>query len=251
MYCVYRLKDIFNVLREPASVMKSRFDSLLTNSMIIYLLCECCLQPQECSRSRSKHGQGGVFTRQPSGLARQGSAMSRQGSISLQRQVSDFSRQNSGLQKQGSMVLNRQSSHSVSAETFVWPVKIKSPKDRVVPILPLTMTSFQAAVAVNGRSHLGRLFGMSTPVIPEDVKPVVSEFVSSLGDHLMPKEFESIQERVRVATSRDAPAISNYCVEQFGHFLMREDPESEWRNFLSRRCVFIRSMCVRLTLTLL
>lgn len=236
---MHRLKDVFDVLREPASVMKSRFDGLLANSMIMYLLCECCLQPQECSKSRSKHGQGGVMTRQPSGLVRQGSTMSRQGSMSLQRQVSDFSRQSSGLQRQGSMVLNRQSSHSVCAETSIWPVKIKSPKDRVVPFLPLTMISFQAAVAVNGRSHLGRLFGMSTPVIPEDVKPVVSEFVDSLGDKLLTKEFEAMQEKLRGSTSRDGPAISNYCVEQFGRFLMREDPESEWMNFLSRRYVVL------------
>lgn len=229
------MKEIFSVLGEPLNCISSRCDNLLSSSMHMFLLCECCLQPQTGRGVQKSNGPPGSLKRQASGahLLRQGSSSSRQGISSFNRQISDSFGRGGSFSRQGSSLLGRQRSN-VGDEELHWPIKIKSPKDRVVSFLPLALTSFSAAITVNGTASVGRLFGLASHVVSEEMLPLVSDLASTLAAPKSSKDFEAMQEKVRLVTSKNSPAL-NFCTNQFGLFLTREDPESSWAQFLCRR----------------
>lgn len=233
------MKDIFGVLKEPSNLIKSRYATLLASSMHGYLLCECCLQPQTGLGVKIVDAQPDGLTRQNSasgqrGLLRQGSVFSRQTSLQFNRQNSGLTRLGSHLSRQGSASLGRQNSHLGTADISLWPVKIRSPCDQIIPFLPLAMISLNAALAVNGPPNLGRLFGLPSHIIPDDMLPFVMDFIAAFDAPETSKDFQILQDKVRMVSSKDSPPL-NFCIEQFGLFLMREDPQSTWKSFLSRR----------------
>jgi hypothetical protein len=158
--------------------MKEQLEDALTNSMHMFLLCECCLQPQPQSSSTSQ-----------------------------------------GNKKK------------------VWPLKIRTPRDKVPPLLPLARVAFKAALVANGVSQVGRLFGLPTPVLPQDTLQGARNFISKLGNGSA-SEFQELQNRFReLYPSGGGEANMDFCMELFARFLQENDPVAEWRNLLSRRYV--------------
>ena len=224
------MQNLLGTLREPIG-FGERIQNL-GNSMMLLLLCECCLQPQfqrnfpQNSITKQQSRSFSFLRNEDIGGQQKKSSISRQGSNSA------FGQQQSAIRR-----LNSSSRlFSSTTESFTlsscWPIKINSPKT-LVPLLPLVLVSFHAAIAVNGHLHLGRLFGFSNHIIADDMLPIVQDFVRTLGSVPSEKDYQEMEERV--TNSKPKGLQKNYCIEQFRQLLLREDPENQWTNFLSKR----------------
>ena len=174
-----RMGSVFDMLGDPSRLVKEQLEDALTNSMHMFLLCECCLQPQPQPSSSSSSSQGN--------------------------------------------------------KKKAWPLKIRTPRDKVPPLLPLARVAFKAALVANGVSQLGRLFGLPTPVLPQDTLQGARNFVSKLGNGSA-SEFQELQNKFReLYPSGGGEANMDFCMELFARFLHENDSGGEWKTLLQRR----------------
>jgi hypothetical protein len=114
------------------------------------------------------------------------------------------------------------------------PYVLTNPTEFAKKVLPLAKVGIKVVCGLNSISKIGRVFGLPSPVIPDEDLDKAREFVEAVGRSSL-DDYKQLQERARMENGGEAAGSGSersmgegYCAREFRHFLKKVDPLDQW-----------------------